>query len=138
MKVLIGLLLSFALATTAYGQKKNIDYQYFREGKTYYAFSLFSDATKAQADELLLDFTTKARFGKIEKVLIKAGGIEVKLKFKPRADSIQSDNAEQKFYPIVFNAKDIVDKHLDCDGQITFKLDNGESYTLPFNACLIK
>lgn len=125
------------IANVAYSQKKNIDYQYFRAGKTYYAFSLFSDAAKAPG-ELMLDFTTKSKFNKIEKISVKAGAVEVKLKFKVRTDSIQSDNPEQKSYPVVFNAKDITEKELGCEGQITFKLDNGETYTLPFNACLIK
>jgi len=136
MKTFICLLFYFVLANTAYSQKKNIDYQYFREGKTYYAFSLFSDAKFP--GELLLDFTTKSKFNKIEKITVTAGGVEVKLKFKLRTDSIQSDNAEQGFYPVVFNAKDIAEKQPGCEGQINFKLDNGESYTLPFNACLIK
>ncbi|MNT88647.1 hypothetical protein D3C72_2292370 [compost metagenome] len=86
----------------------------------------------------MLDFSTKSKFNKIEKITVTAGSVEVKLKFKVRTDSIQSDNTEQHFYPVVFNAKDISEKGLGCDGQITFKLDNGESYTLPFNACLIK
>ncbi|KIA96492.1 hypothetical protein OC25_01685 [Pedobacter kyungheensis] len=137
MKTLICLLFGLVLANTAYSQKKNIDYQYFREGKTYYAFSLFSDAVKAPGN-LMLDFTTKAKFSKIEKISLKAGGVEVKLKFGVRTDLIQSDNPEQKAYPVIFNASDIIAKNLSCDGQITFKLDNGETYTLPFNACLIK
>lgn len=136
MKTFICLLFCFVLANAAYSQKKNIDYQYFREGKTYYAFSLFSDAKVP--GELLLDFTTKSKFSKIDKITVISGGVKVKLKFKLRADSIQSDNAEQRFYPVVFNAKDIAEKQLGCEGQINFKLDNGESYTLPFNACLIK
>ncbi|QIL42095.1 hypothetical protein G7074_24205 [Pedobacter sp. HDW13] len=137
MKTFICFLFCFALANTAYCQKKQLDYQYFREGKTYYAFSLFSDTTNAPR-ALLLDFTTKSKFNKIEKISVTAGSIEVKLKFKVRTDSIQSDNTEQRSYSVVFNAKDIAEKQLGCDGQITFKLDNGESYTLPFNACLIK
>ena len=137
MKTLICLLFGLVLANAAYSQKKNIDYQYFREGKTYYAFSLFSDAAKAPGN-LMLDFTTKAKFSKIEKISLKAGAVEVKLKFSVRTDVIQSDNPEQKSYPVVFSAKDITERELGCDGQITFKLDDGETYTLPFNACLIK
>lgn len=138
MKTLIGLLLCFVLSNVAYAQKKNIDYQYYREGKVYYAFSLFKVADNGNTDELQLDFTTKAKFNKVEKISVKAGAIELKLKFKIREETVKSDNPEQKFYPIVFNSKDITDKNLGCEAQITFKLDNGESYTLPFNACLIK
>jgi len=137
MKTFICLLFCFVLVNTAYSQKKNIDYQYFREGNTYYAFSLFSDATKAPGD-LMLDFITKSKLNKIEKISVIAGGVEVKLKFSVRDDSVQSDNPEQKFYPVIFSASDISTKKLSCDGQIIFKLNTGASYTLPFNACLIK
>ncbi|MGM9475962.1 hypothetical protein ACS5PU_06010 [Pedobacter sp. GSP4] len=138
MKTFVTLFALVVLANLAYGQKKNIDYQFFRDTKQYYAFELFKNADSEKTGELMLNFTTNDSFTKIEKILIKAGAVEVKLKFKQRAEAVKSDNPEQKFYPVIFSEKEITDKNLGCEAQIVFKLDNGLSYTLPFNACLLK
>ncbi|RZK19049.1 MAG: hypothetical protein EOO86_08555 [Pedobacter sp.] len=135
-------LLFFALATLgkiSYSQqtKQSIDYQYFRDDKSYYAFEVFKDNANGMDDHLMINFTANTSYKKIEKIYLKSGETELKLKFKLREESIKSDNPEQKFYPIIFDAKDLSGKNFPCDAQIIFKLDNGMSYTLPFSTCSV-
>lgn len=135
-------LLIFALITfgkISYSQqtKQSIDYQYFRDDKNYYAFEVFKDNGKGINDYLMMNFTTNTNYKKIEKIYLKAGETELKLKFKLREEAVKSDNPEQKFYPIIFDAKDLIVKNFPCDAQIIFKLDNGMSYTLAFNTCIV-
>lgn len=135
-------LLFFALiafGTIAYSQqtKQSIDYQYFRDDKSYYAFELFKDNSSGMDSHLMINFTANSSFKKIDKVYLKAGEAELKLKFKLREETVKSDNPEQKFYPIIFEARDLADKNFPCDAKIVFKLDNGTTYTLPFSTCSV-
>jgi|GEM_PF-756186 len=140
MKQSLFLFLFIAFSKISYSQnlKQSIDYQYYRDDKSYYAFELFKDVKNVFGDQLMLNFTSNSDFKKIDKIYVKAGELEVKLKFKWRAETVVSDNPEQKFYPISFDSKDLEDKKMACDALIIFKLDNGFSYSLPFNTCGIK
>ena len=136
MKIALFLFAFVAFGKIAYSQqtKQSIDYQYFRDEKSYYAFELFKNAVMGD-DQLMINFTANIPFKKIEKIYVTAGENEVKLKFKIREEVIKSDNPEQKFYPIVFSSKDLEDKKISCEAQIIFKLDNGQLYKLPFSTC---
>jgi len=136
MKTALFLFAFITLGKIVYSQqtKQSIDYQYFRDEKSYYAFELFKNAGQT-SDQLMINFTANTSFKKIEKVYLKAGDTELKLKFRHREETLKSDNPDQKFYPIVFYSKDLEDKKLACNAQIVFKLDNGSTYILPFNTC---
>ncbi|MCZ4243754.1 hypothetical protein [Pedobacter punctiformis] len=140
MKTSLFILVFLAFGKITYGQqlKQSIDYQFHREGKNYYAFELFKDAKDLNNNQLMLNFISSANFKKVDKILIKAGEVEVKLKFKLREEKVNSDNPEQRFYPIVFDLKSLTDKKMECNAQIIFKLDDGSSLTLPFTTCSIK
>lgn len=127
------LILSGTIAN-AQQSKTSIDYQYYRDDKSYYAYDLFCYPA-SPGNQLMLNFTTNTASNKIEKIYITAADVEIKLKFRQRDEVIKSDNPEQKFYPIAFELKDLLDKKLDCRARIVFKLDNGITYSLPFNAC---
>lgn len=114
--------------------KQKIDYQYFRDAKEYYAFESYIDLNDADKDKIYLNFSSNIIFNQIEKIFIKVGEIETKLKFKTRNDTVKSDNAEIKFYPIMFSVENLNLK-LDCDATILFKLNNGLILSLPFNTC---
>ncbi|WP_316829424.1 hypothetical protein [Pedobacter aquatilis] len=130
----IGLLI--LLTKLSFGQqvKQNIDYQYYRDDKSYYAFELFRNIADDKAI-VNLNFTTNTAFKKIDKIYITNGVKEVKLKFKTRSDVVESDNPELKFHAISLNIKDLANKEIDCEAKIVFKLDNGLIYTLPFSRC---
>ena len=136
MKNTLYILLLILSGTCANAQqsKTSIDYQYYRDDKSYYAYDLFSYSAIPD-HQLMLNFTTNTAFKKIEKIYIIAADVEIKLKFTQRDEVIKSDNPEQKFYPVAFELKELLDKKLDCEARIVFKLDNGISYSLPFNAC---
>ncbi len=136
MKTILYIFLLTLYATIANAQqsKTRIDYQYYRDDKSYYAYDLFTYPASA-GNQLMLNFTTNSDFKKIEKIYIIAADVEIKLKFKQRDEIIKSDNPEQKFYPVAFELKDLLNKKLDCKARIVFKLDNGISYSLPFNGC---
>ncbi|TCD00627.1 hypothetical protein EZ449_20495 [Pedobacter frigidisoli] len=137
MKTALFLFAFMAFGKMGYCQqvKQSIDYQYFRDDKSYYAFELFKNSNNGMDDQLMINFTSNSSFKKIEKIYVKAGEVELRLKFKVREETVKSDNPEQKFYPIVFNGKDLENKKLPCNAQIIFKLDNGTSYSLPFSTC---
>ena len=139
MKKLFLLFAFIAFGHLVYSQqgKKVIDYQYFRDEKNYYAFELFQNDADEIDDQLMLNFSSNAQYNKIEKIYLKAGAEEFKLKFRLRGDLVKSDNPEQKFYPISLDGKDLKDKKLPCDAQIVFKLDNGNIYLLPFKTCTV-
>jgi hypothetical protein len=118
--------------------KKNIDYQYFRDDKKYYAYELYKDFNALKTDQLLLNFTSNSSFKKIEKIYVKTEKSEVKIRFKQRAETLTSDNPELKFYPVTFSINDLKEKNIGCDAQIFFKLDNGELLILPFSMCMIE
>lgn len=140
MKTSLFIFLFLALSKLSYGQqlKQSIDYQYYRDAKNYYAFELFKEAKNLEDNMLMLNFTSNVNFNKIDKIFIKSGEVELKLKFKAREEIVRSDNPEQKFYPISFNRKDLIDKNIPCEATIIFKMDNGIQYILPFNACNIR
>lgn len=140
MKTSLFLFLLIAFGKVTYSQqiKQSIDYQYFRDDKSYFAFELFKDGSNGMEDQLNINFTSSSTFTKIDKIYIKAGVVELKLKFKIRDEKVKSDNPELKSYPIMFNSKDLDSKQLGCNAQIIFKLDNGALFTLPFTACNIK
>ncbi|WP_316760475.1 hypothetical protein [Pedobacter aquatilis] len=117
-------------------QKQSLDYQYYRDDNKYYAFELYKNASLLD-DKLMLDFVSNGNYKKIDRIYLKEGGIETKLKFKSREEIIKSDNPEQKFYPIMISSKDLESKKTACEIQIVFKLDNGSILTLPFNICAI-
>jgi len=125
-----------AFTKLSFGQqlKKSIDYEYFRDEKSYYAFELFKDSS-SRDDLMLLNFTSNVAFKKVDKIYIQKGAKEIKLKFKTREDIVSSDNPELKFYPIVFNARDLNIKEIGCEAKIIFKTDNGFTYTLPLILC---
>lgn len=140
MKSSLFILLFIALSKITYAQnvKQSIDYQFHREGKTYYAFELFKDPKDLNNDQLMLNFTSSANFNKVDKILVKSAGTEFKLKYKVRDEQVKSDNPEQKFFPIVIDYKSLAEKKLECDAEIIFKMDDGTLLALPFNTCSIK
>lgn len=123
----------------AYSQqtKRTIDYQYFRNENSYYAYELFKNTDAAQNNQLMINFSVNVNYKKVDKIYIKSKDIESKLKFKEREETVITDNPEQKFFPIVFNGDDLVAMKLPCETQIIFKPDNGLKYTLPLNYCNI-
>ncbi|WP_231424399.1 hypothetical protein [Pedobacter sp. Leaf250] len=137
MKNTILLFTIILIGQLAYSQqnKQSIDYQYFRDNTNYYAFELFTIDNKAVNNQLMINFTANVNFKKIDKVYLKSGETELKLKFKVREEVVKSDNPEQKFYPIIFDAKDLIDRKIPCEAEIVFKLNTGLSYILPFNTC---
>ncbi|WP_316796284.1 hypothetical protein [Pedobacter agri] len=137
MKNTILLFTIILIGQLAYSQqnKQSIDYQYFRDNTNYYAFELFTIDNKVVNNQLMINFTANVNFKKIDKVYLKSGETELKLKFKVREEVVKSDNPEQKFYPIIFDAKDLIDRKIPCEAEIVFKLDTGLSYILPFNTC---
>ncbi|MCZ4222773.1 hypothetical protein [Pedobacter rhodius] len=139
MKTSILLFFFLVLTKLSFGQqlKQNIDYQYYRDDKNYYAFELFKNQS-SNDDNLMLNFTSNVEFKKIDKIYIQAGTEEVKVKFKVRAEVVSSDNPAFRFYPVVFSLKDLTHKEIDCEAKINFKMDNGMIYTLPFNICNLK
>lgn len=139
MKTALLLFAFIAIGKMAYCQqaKQSIDYQYFRDDKNYYAFELFKNSNNGMDDQLMINFTSNSNFKKVEKIYLRAGGVELKLKFKLREETVKSDNPEQKFYPIVFDGRDLADEKLPCNAQIIFKLDNGTTYSLPFSTCSV-
>jgi len=139
MKTSIIIFFFLALGKISYGQlKQSIDYQYYRDDKSYYAFELFKDIKNLEDNQLMINFTSNTNFSKIDKISIISGALEFKLKFKDRADVVHSDNPEQKFYPISISKKDLMDKKIPCEAIIIFKMDNGTQFSLPFYACSIK
>lgn len=140
MKTSLLIFILLALGKLSHSQqlRQSIDYQYYRDDKSYYAFELFKDVKNMEDNQLMLNFISNVSFDKIDKIYIKSGNVELKLRFKKRDEIIHSDNPEQKFYPISFNIKDLTDKKIPCEATITFKMEGGFQYTLPFNACSIK
>lgn len=134
ISLLIGFFIALSNLCLAQQSKQNIDYQYYRDANTYYAFELFKN-TSAADDNLMLNFVSNSNYKKIEKIYLKQGTVEFKLKFKVRVDTVNSDNPELKFYPISFILKDLDEKNICCDAQIVFKLDNSSVLTLPFSIC---
>lgn len=139
MKITFTLIALLFVSHIAFSQanKQSIDYQYFRDAKDYYAFELFKDQNTITTTFVKLNFTTNAVFNKIEKIYLKSGEKEIKIQFKKRDDEVKSDNEKQKTYPIIFDWKDLLDKNISCESQFIFKLDNGFTYTLPINICMV-
>ena len=137
MKTSLLLLFFVILTKLSYSQqvKEIIDYQYFRDDESYYAFELFKSPS-SKNDALMLNFTLNSACKKIDKIYIQAGAKQVKLRFKIREDVVSSDNPDQRFYPIIFSSKDLEEKEVGCEAIIIFKMDNGLTYTLPFNKCI--
>lgn len=131
-------LMMFGTLAKAQQSKQNIDYQYFRDTKSYYAYELFKDLRNGDKNELRLNFSANESFSKIDKIYLKDEGNEIKLSFKPRQDIIKTDNPDQKHYPIVFDSKILESKKLSCEAEIVFVLDNGSNYSLPFSLCVIR
>lgn len=140
MKTSLLIFILLALGKLSHSQqlRQSIDYQYYRDDKSYYAFELFKDVKNTEDNQLMLNFISNVSFDKIDKIYIKSGNVELKLRFKKRDEIIRSDNPEQKFFPISFNIKDLTDKKIPCEATITFKMEGGFQYKLPFNACSIK
>lgn len=140
MKTFLFAFIFIALGKVSYCQqlKQSIDYQYYRDDKSYYAFELFKEVKNTEDNQLLLNFTSNAHHNKIDKIYIKSGDVELRLKFKVRTETIHSDNPEQKFYPISFNKNELVDKKIQCEATIIFKMEGGIQYALPFNTCNLK
>lgn len=138
MKTAIFLFLFVSLTKISFGQqlKQSIDYQYYRDDKNYYAFELFKNQS-SNNNELMLNFISNSAFKKIDKIYIRTGAKEIKVKFKIRDEAVSSDNPEFKFYPIVFNSAALLIKEVECEARISFKMDNGLVYTLPFNICAV-
>ena len=118
-------------------QNKSIDYQYSREEGKYFAFELLIDDNFKTNKKLLINFATNSAFEKLGKITLLSGKEELKLKFKPREESIKSDNPELKFYPVTVDWNVLKQSQLGCEAQIIFKSDKGDAYALPFNLCKI-
>ncbi|MDN3585734.1 hypothetical protein QWY86_03590 [Pedobacter aquatilis] len=115
---------------------KSIDYQYFRDDKTYYAYSISRNITPS--DKLLfIDFCINKPFKKIEKICLIEGGKEYKLKITTNNKTASSDNPEIRFYSLIINSVDLIKEHIKCESIIAFKLDDATVVSLPFNKCLI-
>lgn len=136
MKKYFFLLAFICVAKVSFSQqnKKNIDYQYLRAGSSYVAFKIFKDLKDNNPDKFNLNFTANAQYHKVEKILIKVGDQEKKLNFEVNDQHIISDNSDLTNYPVTIYIKDLA-KIVDCTATITFKLDNGSSYSLPFFPC---
>lgn len=127
------------LCSTLLSAQKNIsiDYQYQREKDIYYAFELLITESFDADGQLHINFTVNKAFNKVQKITLTSASSASKLEFESREGPVKSDNPELKHYPLSINWNDL-DKKLDCETQITFKLDNGDVYTLPFDVCKIK
>lgn len=140
MKTILLFCTLIVIGTCAKAQqsKQNLDYQYFRDTKNFYAFELFKDLRNGDKSELKLNFSANESFSKIDKIYLKDEVNEIKLSFKPREEVIKTDNPNQKYYPIVFDSRILENKKLSCEAKMVFVLDNGSKYSLPFNVCAIK
>ncbi|WP_231459609.1 MULTISPECIES: hypothetical protein [unclassified Pedobacter] len=133
------LLLFLVVATKisfAQNAKKNIDYQYHRDGKIYYAYEIYKNPASAETI-FYLNFSASKTFNKIEKIYLKEGKVTEKLKFKMNDITIKNDNKELKFYAIILNSSDINKENISCNPKIIFKLDDESVYELPFQKCVI-
>ncbi|QPH40269.1 hypothetical protein [Pedobacter endophyticus] len=129
----------FALCTNLLfaQQIRSIDYQYERKQEKYYAFELFESDTFGVDSRLFIDFAANDAFKKVKKITLSDGSKEFKLKFGFREEQIKTDNPALNFYPIVIAWNDVTANVLSCEAKITFELDNGAAYSLPFDVCLI-
>lgn len=129
----------FALCTNLLfaQQIRSIDYQYEREQEKYYAFELFESDTFGLDKRLFIDFAVNDTFKKVKKITLSDDTKEFKLKFSFREEQIKTDNPALNFYPLVIVWNDITENNFGCETKITFELDNGNVYTLPFDVCLI-
>ena len=117
--------------------KKIIDYQYQRDGKSYFAFEIYKNLSDTNSDKLNLNFSSNSQYSKVEKVVVKIGDDETKLSFKFNDQQNISDNKEIKNYLITIDKKDLF-KITACNATIIFKLDNGLIFSLPFSPCAYK
>lgn len=131
------ILLSLSKLLLAQNVKQQIDYQYFRDDKSYYAFELYKELNAESTDLIKLNFSSNSIFKKVDKIYITSNLTDIKIKFRQREEKIDSDNPEMKFYPLVLSLKELKSKDISCDAVITFKLDNGYSLSLPFSMCNI-
>ena len=115
---------------------KNIDYQYYRDDKTYYAYEIYKSLS-SKDNLLYLNFSINKPFKKVEKVYLQQGSKEYKVKIKVNDKTASSDNPEIKFYSLIINPADCLNENISCNTTIVFKLDNDEIFLLPFNKCLI-
>ncbi|WP_421943682.1 hypothetical protein [Pedobacter sp.] len=134
--ILIFFCLFLAKLCSSQSVVKNIDYQYYRDDKTYYAFEIYRNPTSTES-LLYLNFSTNKAFKKVEKVYLLQGSKEHKLKIKVNDKTASSDNPEVKFYSLIINPSDFISEDTSCNTTIVFKLDDGATFSLPFNKCLI-
>jgi len=115
---------------------KNIDYQYYRDDKIYYAYDIYRNPTSAE-NLLYLNFSVNKAFKKVEKVYLMQGSKEYKIKFTINDKTASADNPEIRFYSMIIYPSDFLKENISCNTNIVFKLDDGEIFSLPFNKCLI-
>lgn len=127
------LLTKFSLAQSTL---KKIDYEYYRDEKSYYAYEIYGNQTSTE-NFLYLNFPINKPFKKVEKIYLLQGNKEHKLKIKVNDKTASSDNPEIKFYSLKVNPSDFFNNDINCNTTIVFKLDDGKLYSLPFNKCLI-
>ncbi|TDG35663.1 hypothetical protein EZJ43_11615 [Pedobacter changchengzhani] len=139
MKKYLILLALTMITTVLFAQQSNkvIDYQYLRDGKSYCAFEIYKSNADTNSDRVNLSFTANAEYSKVEKISIKTGDQQIKISFKVNDQTNSSDKKDLKSYQITIDKKDLL-KIEDCDAKIVFKLDNGQTYSLPFYACKYK
>ncbi|MCX2574326.1 hypothetical protein [Pedobacter sandarakinus] len=136
MKMRFIIFVLMLIAEFAHSQtKQQLDYQYFRDDKVYYAYELFRNTTGTNR-QLMLDFTVNVAFKKIQKVYLISNKSEIKVAFEIRNEVLKSDNPSQHSFPMAMD-KDFDISIVPCDAKIVFVLDNKESYPLPFSACAV-
>ncbi|WP_443947321.1 hypothetical protein ACJVDH_09450 [Pedobacter sp. AW1-32] len=138
-RICLSIFLIFTL-NQVFAQEKplDVDYQYVREAKKYYAYQLSKSETYT-ADKLAsIRFSGNFTFKKIEKILIFAEGAKFNLRFSVSEENTTTDNAEQHFASLIFNTDQLKKTASICDAKIHFILDDGNTYVLPFNVCLLK
>jgi len=138
-RICLAIFLIFTL-NRVFAQEKplDVDYQYVREAKKYYAYQLSKSETYT-ADKLAsIKFSGNFAFKEIEKILIFAEGAKFSIRFSVSEENMTTDNAEQHFASLDFNTDQLKKITSICDAKIHFILDNDNTYILPFNPCLLK
>jgi len=134
--LLIFFCLFLAKLCSAQSAVKNIDYQYYRDDKTYYAYEIYRNPTSTE-NLLYLNFSINKAFKKVEKVYLMQGNKEYRLKITANDKTASSDNPEIRFYSLIINSSEFLNANINCNTSIVFKLDASEIFSLPFNKCLI-
>lgn len=139
MKHIILLFLTFSISNLAFSQesKKNVDYQYLRNGDEYHAYSALVNAVN-DSKTLELQLVSTYKIDRLNEILIKENKKQIKISFSTVISNAKNDDKSLQKLSLLLDAGKILKNKFDCDTEITFVFNNGQQITFPFNSCLIK